>query len=47
MKEELADVLIYALTFAHAARIDVSKAIEDKLVKNAVKYPVLNTEDSR
>lgn len=39
MKEELADVLIYALTFAHAAGIDVSQAIEEKLEKNAVKYP--------
>ena len=39
MEEELADVLIYALTFAHAAGIHVSKATEDKLVKNAVKYP--------
>ena len=47
MEEELADVLIYALTFAHAANINVSKAIEDKLVKNSVKYPVLSAEDSR
>ncbi|WP_215144528.1 nucleotide pyrophosphohydrolase [Exiguobacterium qingdaonense] len=47
MEEELADVLIYALTFAHAAGIDVSKAIEDKLEKNAVKYPSLNGSDSR
>ena len=39
MEEELADVLIYALTFAHETGIDVSKAIEDKIVKNAVKYP--------
>lgn len=39
MKEELADVLIYALTFAHATGIDVSQAIEEKLEKNAVKYP--------
>ena len=39
MKEELADVLIYALTFAHVAGIDVSQAIEEKLEKNAVKYP--------
>lgn len=42
MKEELADVLIYALTFAHAAGIDVSQAIEEKLEKNAVKYPSPN-----
>ena len=39
MKEELADVLIYALTFAHATGIDVSQAIEEKLEKNAIKYP--------
>ncbi len=42
MKEELADVLIYALTFAHAAGINVSQAIEEKLEKNAVKYPSPN-----
>ncbi|WP_074032551.1 nucleotide pyrophosphohydrolase [Exiguobacterium sp. AT1b] len=47
MEEELADVLIYALTFAHASGIDVSKAIEDKLVKNAVKYPILTGNDTR
>ena len=39
MKEELADIFIYALTFAHAAGIDVSQKIEEKLVKNAEKYP--------
>ena len=38
--EELADVIIYALEFANVTGIDVAAAIEDKLVKNAAKYPV-------
>ncbi|MCI3923529.1 nucleotide pyrophosphohydrolase [Paenibacillus sp. TRM 82003] len=40
MKDELADVLIYALTLAHDLDIDVETAIRDKMAKNAVKYPV-------
>jgi NTP pyrophosphatase (non-canonical NTP hydrolase) len=38
--EELADVIIYALEFANVTGIDVTAAIEDKLVKNAINYPV-------
>lgn len=38
--EELADVIIYALEFANVTGIDVAAAIEDKLAKNALKYPV-------
>lgn len=40
IREELADVLCYALSFANALDIDVSAAVRDKLVKNAAKYPV-------
>ncbi len=39
IREELADVLCFALSFANALDIDVSDAIADKLAKNAAKYP--------
>ena len=39
IKEELADVLIYALAFALDQGYDVKEIIEDKLKKNALKYP--------
>lgn len=38
--DELADVVIYALEFANIAGIDLAAAVESKLAKNAVKYPV-------
>ena len=40
IREELADVLIYALEFANVAGIDAAKAIEDKIRTNGIKYPV-------
>jgi len=40
IEEELADVVIYALEFANATEIDVSAAIERKLISNARRYPV-------
>ena len=39
IREELADVLIYALTLAHDLNIDVAEAIRSKMLKNAIKYP--------
>ena len=38
--EELADVFIYLLYLAEACEIDLPKALSDKLVHNAEKYPV-------
>lgn len=38
--EELADCVIYCLSFATATGIDVSGAVRAKLRKNARKYPV-------
>lgn len=38
--DELADVLIYALEFANISGIDLTRAIEAKMRKNALKYPV-------
>jgi 8-oxo-dGTP diphosphatase len=39
LAEELADVLIYALEYAHVLGIDPAQAIHDKLAKTALKYP--------
>ena len=40
VKEEIADVLIYSIAMAYDLGFNVSEIIEEKLVKNAVKYPV-------
>ncbi len=40
IEDEIADVVIYALEFANIGQIDLAKAIEAKLAKNAAKYPV-------
>ena len=40
ISDELADVCIYLLELADNLGIDVSAAIENKLAKNAIKYPV-------
>jgi NTP pyrophosphatase (non-canonical NTP hydrolase) len=40
LKDECADVLLYLLLIADHAGIDLLKAAEDKIHKNAVRYPV-------
>jgi NTP pyrophosphatase (non-canonical NTP hydrolase) len=40
VSEEIADVAIYLIELADITGIDLAKAIEDKLAKNAKKYPV-------
>jgi NTP pyrophosphatase (non-canonical NTP hydrolase) len=39
VREELADVMCYALALANELEIDLSAAVADKMVKNAAKYP--------
>jgi NTP pyrophosphatase (non-canonical NTP hydrolase) len=39
VREELADVIIYCLSMANAAGIDMAGAVRDKVVANARKYP--------
>ena len=39
-KEELADVMIYCLSMANQLDINISEIINDKIKKNALKYPV-------
>lgn len=46
VKEELADVLIYALTIAKNYNLDVKEIILDKLSSNAQKYPVSKAKGS-
>ena len=43
VSNELADILIYCLSFSDVLEVDISKAIEAKLRKNAEKYPVIKT----
>jgi dCTP diphosphatase len=38
--EEIADVLCYVLALANELNIDLATALRDKMIKNAVKYPV-------
>jgi dCTP diphosphatase len=40
VKQEFADILIYALHFANVMEIDVATEIQKKLAKNALKYPI-------
>lgn len=39
VREELADVLCYALALANELNIDLATAVHEKMVKNAIKYP--------
>ncbi len=40
VSEELADVLLYLLRLADVLGIDLEAAVQNKLLKNAEKYPV-------
>lgn len=40
IKEEIADVLIYSLMLCSRLDLDVKEIIEEKMLKNARKYPV-------
>jgi NTP pyrophosphatase (non-canonical NTP hydrolase) len=39
IREEIADVFCYVISFASAMGIDLSSALADKMVKNRIKYP--------
>ncbi len=39
VKEEIADVIIYSIAMAYDLGFDIEKIIEEKLEKNAIKYP--------
>ncbi len=40
IQEELADVFCYVLALANAMNIDLSSALEDKMITNRQKYPI-------
>ncbi|RKL65288.1 nucleotide pyrophosphohydrolase [Salipaludibacillus neizhouensis] len=40
IQEEIADVLIYALTMCSELDLNVDKIVRDKIEKNGLKYPV-------
>ena len=40
IREELADVIAYALLLAHECNLDVTEIVEEKIRRNAEKYPV-------
>ena len=40
MAQELADILLYCVSFADATGIDIPQAMEDKLTLNEQKYPI-------
>jgi NTP pyrophosphatase (non-canonical NTP hydrolase) len=40
LKEELADVFMFAILLADKHKLDILSIIKDKLEKNAIKYPV-------
>jgi len=40
VEEELADIITAAFMFANMTNIDIAQAIEKKMVKNRLKYPI-------
>lgn len=45
IKEEMADILIYLVQLADKLEIDLEEEVSNKLVKNAIKYPVSKSEE--
>ena len=46
IKEDMADVGIYLLSLADDLGVDLSDAVEEKLVKNSKKYPIAKSKGS-
>lgn len=44
LKEEIADVLIYTIALADSLGMDIDMIIEEKLAKNAMKYPAIKND---
>ena len=40
LKEEIADVFLYLIRMCEHFEIDLAQAVEEKMAKNAIKYPV-------
>lgn len=41
IEEELSDIIIYCFSLANQLGIDISCAVDDKIEKNGVKYPII------
>lgn len=46
VKEELADVLVYALLLANECGLDVTEIVSDKIESNNLKYPINKAKGS-
>jgi len=46
VKEELADVLAYAILLGHHYDLDLEKVVREKVIKNGEKYPVEKAKGS-
>ncbi len=46
VREEMADMCIYLLSLSSVLKIDLSDSIEEKLAKNAAKYPIDKSKGS-
>lgn len=47
LKEEIADVLIYSYMMADNLGFDIDDIIAEKLIKNAIKYPVATSKGKK
>ncbi len=47
MKDELADVIVYAVDFASVMGFELNDIINDKMKKNREKYPVAKAKNSK
>lgn len=46
VKEELADVIAFALLLAHHYKMNIGQIVQEKLIKNGQKYPVEKSKGS-
>lgn len=47
LKDELADVLNCALLLAHKYKLNVKEIMQNKIKKNALKYPIQKSKNSK
>jgi dCTP diphosphatase len=47
VKDELADILIYCLSFANSFEIDIVSAIDEKMQKNETRFPRTLSQTSK
>src|SRR3990167_1808029 len=47
IEKEIADVMIYILYLSHYLKIDLAKAVKEKLKEQAKKYPISKSKGSK